>query len=101
MGLGVEGWMPSPTDLILRSPRSGRLEGRTTGLRASRRRVPRLLSMRNVEDGIGTDRPQVAGKTGFASANSVGKITLMSPFCTCVFTGAAPVFWPFTNFVGP
>ena len=31
----------------------------------------------------------------------VGKITLMSPSCTCVLTGAAPVFWPLTNFVGP
>ncbi len=41
------------------------------------------------------------GKTGLASAKASGKITLMSPFCTCVFTGAAPMFWPLTNFVGP
>ena len=49
----------------------------------------------------GADPYAGIGKIGLASANSAGKITLMSPSCTCVLTGAAPVFWPLTNFVGP
>ena len=41
------------------------------------------------------------GNTGFAEANWAGRITWMSLPCTCVLTGAAPWFWPLTNFVGP
>ena len=56
-------------------------------------------------DDIGREQrpaPQAGiGKTGLASAKSVGKMTLMSPSCTCVLTTSAPVFWPLTNCVGP
>src|SRR5262249_8424486 len=41
------------------------------------------------------------GKTAFADANAAGKITWISLLSTCVFTGAAPWFCPFTNLVGP
>ncbi len=41
------------------------------------------------------------GNTAGASATEAGKITLMSLSSTCVTTGTAPVFWPFSNFVGP
>src|ERR1700689_1732905 len=41
------------------------------------------------------------GNTALALANSAGKIALISLSSTCVFTGAAPWFWPLTNLVGP
>src|SRR5262249_54573470 len=62
-----------------------------------------------VEDGRNQDgrrqhaRAQAGGigNTGFADAKAVGKMTWMSLPSTCVFTGAAPSFWPLTNLVGP
>src|SRR6476660_10370703 len=41
------------------------------------------------------------GNTGLAVAKVGGKITWMSLPSTCVLTGAAPVFCPSTNLVGP
>ena len=41
------------------------------------------------------------GNTAFAEANAAGRITWISLPKTWVFTGAAPWFWPLTNFVGP
>jgi len=41
------------------------------------------------------------GKTGFAEAKVCGNMTWISLLSTCVFTGAAPWFWPLTNLVDP
>src|SRR4029450_4623089 len=41
------------------------------------------------------------GNTGLAEAKPAGKITWISLSSTWVLTGAAPWFWPLTNFVGP
>lgn len=49
----------------------------------------------------GSFQAHVAGNTGLALANAAGKMSLMSPPWTCVLTGAAPAFYPFSNLVGP
>ena len=59
------------------------------------RRHPRHRASRRLH------RARGIGNTGLALANAAGKITLMSRSSTCVLTGAAPWFWPLTNFVGP
>ena len=41
------------------------------------------------------------GNTGSASRKSRGTMTRMSPLITCVISGCAPVFWPFSKRVGP
>src|SRR6266542_6175663 len=64
-------------------------------------------SMRRPKGDGGARRRLVAaqaggmGNTGFAVANVCGKMTWMSLPSTWVLTGAAPWFWPSTNFVGP
>ena len=65
-------------------------------------RVP-LIGITRREHGDHKGRPYARGigKTGFADAKAAGKITWISFRSTCVFTGAAPWFCPFTNLVGP
>ncbi len=82
----------------IRAPRCGVRMPRSSALfdgafASAGARLPALRRMVLTHAGI--------GNTTLALANSGGRITLMSLSRTCVFTGAAPWFWPLTNLVGP